>query len=156
MLGVDRFVNQPIDSPESALLEIYHSKISLHHAKTGYNYPDDPPAAYVFKACRIADAYISNSYTMGRFAFLVVVFLLLARAKKGPRRDRRDSPLPLDIRIYTAKVGRSNRPEPIDFLIRRLARSALKLIFLATVLRISHPRRCGCESTTPIVSGAWR
>ncbi len=70
--------------------------------------------------------------------------------------ERGHLPIEVCLTLSTATVGRSNRLEPIVFLIRRLTRSALKLIFLATVRRISSSSRCGCESTTPIVSGARR
>ena len=39
MLAIDQLPHPLIDSRESALLEIYSSKISLHHAKAGYEYP---------------------------------------------------------------------------------------------------------------------
>jgi len=39
MLAVNRLPDVLIDSSESGLLPIHHSKISLQHAKAGYDYP---------------------------------------------------------------------------------------------------------------------
>lgn len=71
MLAVDRFLNPPIDSP-SVLLEIHHSKISLHHAKTGYDYPTIR-LPHTFTKLAGLSTRIYQTVHDGALAFLVVV-----------------------------------------------------------------------------------
>jgi hypothetical protein len=141
--------------PKVGLLETHRSKISLHRAKAGYDYPTIRLPHTLSKLAGLP-THIYQTVHQGALAFLVVVSSSNKREEESPMKSENPS---MSLRSpYLHSEGRAfESPRAhLFFLIRRLTRSALKLIFLATVLRISSSSRCGCESTTPIVSGARR
>ena len=104
------------------LHQIHRSKISLHHAKTGYDYPAIR-LPFTFSKLAGLQTCIYQTVHEGSLAFLVVVSFSNKRDDEsksfdtlpGEKINQKTSPLALDSRIYTAKVGRSNRLEPICF-----------------------------------------
>ena len=82
MLTVNQLRDPLIDLPESALLEIHRSKISLHHAKNGYNYPT-VRLPYTFSRLAGLSTRIYQTVQDGALAFLVVI---------SARKNASDSP----------------------------------------------------------------
>jgi len=72
MPAVDQLQDPFIDLPESALIEIYRSKISLHRAKAGYGYPTIR-LPHTFSKLAGLSARIYQTVHDGALAFLVVV-----------------------------------------------------------------------------------
>jgi hypothetical protein len=94
MLAVNQLRDSAIDLPESALLEIHRSKISLHRAKAGYKYPT---IRYLIP-CRVTYPTLSNCSRLS--ASLSHRHIAL---RKDPKKLR-------ILRLHTAEIGRSNRP----------------------------------------------
>jgi hypothetical protein len=72
MLAVNQFRDPLKDSSESALWEIHSSKISLHHAKTGYNYPTIR-LPHTFSQLAGLSTRIYQTIYDGSLAFLTVI-----------------------------------------------------------------------------------
>jgi hypothetical protein len=66
----DLFVN--VAPPENELLEIHHTKISLHHAKAGYDYPSIR-LPFAFSGLKGLSTRVYQTVHNGALAFLVVV-----------------------------------------------------------------------------------
>ena len=84
----------------------FGSKISVHHAKAGYNYPTILLPLTFSRFIGLSTLIYQTIYE-GALAFLVVVSASPDRQKKPPQA--------LNLRIYTAKVTGSNPVEPIFF-----------------------------------------
>jgi hypothetical protein len=104
MLAVDQFRESLIESPESALLEIHRSKISLHHAKAGYDYPTIRLPHTLSKLAGLP-THIYHTVHDGALAFLWLFRQDLTKAKQAQ----------IDPRIYTAEVADSNPVELYSF-----------------------------------------
>lgn len=72
MLVVDQFRESLVEGPESALLEIHHSKVSLHHANVDYDYPTIR-LPYTFSKLAGLSTYIYETVHDGALAFLVII-----------------------------------------------------------------------------------
>jgi len=83
MLAVNQFRDPLIDSPESVLLEIHRSKISLHHAKAGYDYPAIR-LPFTFSKLAGLPTKIYQTVHEGALAFLVVISPT-AKASESPK-----------------------------------------------------------------------
>jgi hypothetical protein len=68
--------------PNHELLEINHSKISLHHAKSGYDYPTIR-LSYMFSKLVGLSTCIYQTVYEGALAFLVVVSSIDKAAEKS-------------------------------------------------------------------------
>jgi len=71
--------------PKHELLEIHRSKISLHHAKTGYDYPTIQ-LPRIFSRLAGLSTRIYQTVQQGVLAFLVVISLqkMLQKLQKPP------------------------------------------------------------------------
>lgn len=74
MLAADHYpcIHPNIAVPNHELFEIHRSKISLHHAKTGYDYPAIR-LPFTFSALAGLPSRIYQTVHEGALAFLVVV-----------------------------------------------------------------------------------
>jgi len=74
MLAASSYLSPVADgqNPESALKEIHRSKVSLHHAKTGYDYPTIR-LPHTFTQLAGLSTRIYQTMCDGALAFLVVV-----------------------------------------------------------------------------------
>jgi hypothetical protein len=86
MLAVNQLCDPLIDSPQSALLEIHHSKISLHHAKAGYDYPVIR-LPYTFSKLAGLQTCIYQTVHDGALAFLVVVSSSSKSEEESPKKS---------------------------------------------------------------------
>jgi hypothetical protein len=94
--------------PRHKLLEIHHSKISLHYAKEGYNYPTIR-LPHTFSKLAGLPARIYQTVHQGALAFLVVVS---PRPDKGGNKRR-------STRVFTRR-GSSVRIRPSLLVVRIL------------------------------------
>jgi hypothetical protein len=115
MLAADHYQGHHLDVaiPKRQLFEIHRSKISLHHARADYNYPTIR-LPHTLSALAGLPMHIYQTVHQGALAFLVVVSS--SHKVKKAQENQKTSPPALNLRLYTAKVGRSNRLEPICFL----------------------------------------
>ena len=60
MLAAEHYLCTYGSLPKHELLEVHRSKISLHHAKSGYDYTTIRLLLCIFKACRAIRANLSN------------------------------------------------------------------------------------------------
>jgi hypothetical protein len=71
-----------VSLPKHELLEIYHSKISIHRAKSGYDYPAIR-LPFTFSKLAGLSTHIYQTVHEGALAFLVVVSSGAADTKKS-------------------------------------------------------------------------
>ncbi len=84
MLAVEHYPTlfSDVAMPKHELLEIHRSKISLHHAKTGYDYPTIK-LPHTFSRLVGLSTQIYQTVQDGALAFLVVI---------SPRKNASDCP----------------------------------------------------------------
>jgi hypothetical protein len=110
--------------PKNELLEIHHSKISLHHAKAGYDYPAIR-LPFTFSALAGLSTKIFQTVHDGALAFLVVVSSSNKREEESPMKSENPT---MSLRSpYLHGEGRAfESPRAhLFFSIRRLTSSAL-------------------------------
>jgi hypothetical protein len=84
MLAAEHYPYNDVAIPNHELLEVHHSKISLHRAKAGYNYPTIRPP-YTFSKLAGLSTRIYQTVHDGALAFLVVVSLGLDKRESAGR-----------------------------------------------------------------------
>ncbi len=114
MLAAENYPEVCTASPSThELLEIHRSKISLHHAKSDYDYPSIR-LPHTFTTLAGLSTRIYQTIHEGALAFLVVVSSVWTPSESRPA-NHENAMVSANHRLYTAKVGRSNRLEPICF-----------------------------------------
>jgi hypothetical protein len=98
--------------PRQKLLEIHRSTISLHSAKTNYNYPTIRLPHYLSSLAGLP-ACIYQTVHDGALAFLVVVSSTRKAAKKFAKISENATADTESLRLHTAEIMRSNRIGPI-------------------------------------------
>ncbi|MGA3359858.1 MAG: hypothetical protein ABSC87_06595 [Halobacteriota archaeon] len=114
MLAANQLGDTLIDSPESALLEIHRSKISLQHAKAGYDYPTIR-LPHTFSKLAGLSTRIYQTVHDGALAFLVVV----SPANKAARSANKSENAKISAKLPALTWRRSPvriRPSPSFFL----------------------------------------
>ncbi|MGB9370673.1 MAG: hypothetical protein WCB79_01880 [Halobacteriota archaeon] len=111
MLAANQF-RDLIDSLESVLLEIHRSKISLHHAKAGYDYPAIR-LPFTFSALVGLSTRIFQTVYDEALAFLVVVS---SASKSSP--DKHENALSsAKASAFTRRMSPVRiRPSPLVFV----------------------------------------
>jgi hypothetical protein len=72
MLAAEHYPYRGVAMPNHELLEVHRSKISIHHAKVGYDYPAIRPP-FTFSGLIGLPTRIYQTVHNGALAFLVVV-----------------------------------------------------------------------------------
>jgi hypothetical protein len=72
MLAAEHYPDHDASMPNRQLLEVHRSKISLHHAKSGYDYPSIR-LPFAFSKLAGLQTCIYQTVHEGALAFLVVV-----------------------------------------------------------------------------------
>jgi hypothetical protein len=72
MLAAEHHPYHDVSMPNRQLLEVHHSKISIHHAKAGYDYPAIR-LPFTFSALIRLSTRVYQTVHDGALAFLVVV-----------------------------------------------------------------------------------
>jgi len=114
----DLFAN--VAPSKDELLEIHYSKISLHHAKKGYNYPTIR-LPHTFSRLAGLPTRIYQTVHKGALAFLVVI----SPNEKGHKKLR----IP---RLDMAEVAGPNPAEPTGFWLLLVDRSVESLLIFLT------------------------
>jgi hypothetical protein len=100
--------------PNHELLEVHHSKISLHHAKAGYDYP---AIRLPFTYSKLAGLRTRIYQTLheGALAFLVVVSSSHKNEEISTKKSENAKLNVKSPRLDMAEVAGSNPAEPIGF-----------------------------------------
>jgi hypothetical protein len=101
--------------PRQKLLEIHRSTISLHSAKTNYNYPMIR-LPYHLSPLAGMSARIYQTVHEGALAFLVVVSSTRKATKKSAKIQENAANDTKSLRLDMAEVAGPNPAEPIRFL----------------------------------------
>jgi len=107
--------------PQHELLEIHRSKISLHLAKTGYDYPAIR-LPFTFSKLAGLSTRVFQTVHDGALAFLVVVSSACTPSE-SKLANHENASVSADPRIYPAKVVCSNHTEPIVLFTIRYIRA---------------------------------
>ena len=98
--------------PQHELLEIHRSKISLHLAKTGYDYPAIR-LPFTFSKLEGLPTQIYQTVHKGALAVLVVVSSSCKGEERNAKKSENTKLSVKSLRIDMAEVAGSNPAEPI-------------------------------------------
>ena len=115
MSSAGHFQDAFFGSPESSLLEIHRSKISLHHAKADYRYPMIR-LPHTFSKLAGLPTRIYQTVHDGALAFLVVVSSSNKSEEESQKKSENAKLSVKFARLDMAEVAGSNPAEPICFL----------------------------------------
>ena len=117
MLAAERYPDffADVALPKRDPLQIHRSRISLHRAKAGYNYPTIRLPHYLSSLAGLPTR-IYQTVHEGALAFLVVVSSTRKATKKCAKISENATADTESLRLHTAEIRRSNRPGPICFL----------------------------------------
>jgi hypothetical protein len=116
MLAVDHYPDFHPDAtmPNHELLEIHRSKISLHHAKSGYDYPSIRLPHTLTKLAGLSTSVYQTVHNEA-LAFLVVVSSSYKSEKRSAKKSENAKLSLKSLRLDMAEVAGSNPAEPIGF-----------------------------------------
>ena len=112
MLAADHYPYPDMAISNRQLFEIHRSKISLHHAKSGYDYPSIRLPHTLTKLTGLSTK-IYQTVHEGALAFLVVVSSSYNGEERSAKKSENAKLSVKSLRLDMAEVADSNPTEPI-------------------------------------------